>query len=59
MQMEGHGREYIGGGLLTDRTVGWFTSIYPVVFENLNGDLGHDLKDANRGMVHIHLPGHL
>ena len=29
IQMEGHGRENIGAELFTDRTIGWFTSIYP------------------------------
>ncbi len=53
VQMEGHGREYIGEGLLTDRTVGWFTSIYPVIFENLNGDLEHDLKTVKETLHRI------
>ncbi|MDO5447131.1 MAG: amino acid adenylation domain-containing protein, partial [Prevotellaceae bacterium] len=42
--MEGHGREPIHEPLVTDRTVGWFTSMYPVVVENLNGDIRHDLR---------------
>ncbi|MHA4812662.1 condensation domain-containing protein, partial [Flavitalea flava] len=29
--LEGHGREDIGQGLDTSRTVGWFTSLYPVL----------------------------
>ena len=33
MQMEGHGREDIGTELSIDRTVGWFTSAWPVVFD--------------------------
>ncbi|SFW51679.1 non-ribosomal peptide synthetase [Selenomonas ruminantium] len=43
LQLEGHGREYIGKELLTDRTIGWFTSIFPVVLEQLNGEAQHDL----------------
>ena len=43
LQLEGHGREYLGRELLTDRTIGWFTSIYPVVLENISGDAQHDL----------------
>ena len=31
VMLEGHGRENIGEPLYTDRTVGWFTSMYPVV----------------------------
>lgn len=29
--LEGHGRENIHKKILTDRTVGWFTSIYPII----------------------------
>ena len=43
VQFEGHGREDIGQGLVTDRTIGWFTSVYPVVIEGLTGDTGRDL----------------
>ena len=35
IQMEGHGRENFDDSLIIDRTVGWFTSIYPVVLTNL------------------------
>ena len=31
--MEGHGRENISEGIDTSRTVGWFTSLYPVLLE--------------------------
>ena len=31
--LEGHGREEIGEGLDVSRTVGWFTTMYPVVLE--------------------------
>ncbi|WP_249476658.1 condensation domain-containing protein, partial [Bacillus altitudinis] len=33
VQLEGHGREDILSGLDISRTVGWFTSMYPVVLE--------------------------
>ena len=39
VQLEGHGREDIGENLVTDRTVGWFTSIYPVILKNISGNL--------------------
>ena len=35
IQMEGHGREDIGAQLMIDRTVGWFTSIYPVIVDGI------------------------
>ena len=33
VDLEGHGREEIFSGLDTSRTVGWFTTIYPVLLE--------------------------
>ncbi|HVR07522.1 MAG TPA: condensation domain-containing protein, partial [Thermoanaerobaculia bacterium] len=30
LDLEGHGREDLGGGLDLTRTIGWFTAIYPV-----------------------------
>jgi non-ribosomal peptide synthase protein (TIGR01720 family) len=35
---EGHGREEIGAGLDVSRTVGWFTTVYPVRLEGLARD---------------------
>ena len=43
IQMEGHGREDIGQGLYLDRTIGWFTSMFPVVLENLGNNLDEDI----------------
>ena len=43
IQLEGHGREYLGKDLVTDRTVGWFTSLYPVVLEEISGEPEKDL----------------
>lgn len=37
IDLEGHGRADLFPGLDVSRTVGWFTSIYPVVFEVPNG----------------------
>ena len=39
VRMEGHGREEFINGLILDETVGWFTSIYPVLLEGLSEDL--------------------
>ncbi|WP_322016202.1 non-ribosomal peptide synthetase, partial [Paraburkholderia sp. J12] len=39
IDVEGHGREDIDQGLDVSRTVGWFTSVYPVKLEPV-GDLG-------------------
>ena len=39
VMLEGHGRENIGEPLYTDRTVGWFTSMFPVVLQQEGNDL--------------------
>ncbi len=36
--LEGHGREALVEGMDLTRTVGWFTSIYPVLFECRSGE---------------------
>jgi amino acid adenylation domain-containing protein/non-ribosomal peptide synthase protein (TIGR01720 family) len=33
LDLEGHGREEIGGDLDVSRTVGWFTALYPVLLD--------------------------
>ncbi|MEE8525225.1 MAG: amino acid adenylation domain-containing protein, partial [Thermoanaerobaculia bacterium] len=33
IDLEGHGRESIAAGLDVSRTVGWFTTVYPVLFD--------------------------
>lgn len=33
VRLEGHGREDIGASVDVTRTVGWFTSVYPVLFD--------------------------
>ncbi|RLJ72738.1 non-ribosomal peptide synthetase [Pedobacter alluvionis] len=38
VKLEGHGRENIGADLDVTRTVGWFTSAYPVKFEMSDRD---------------------
>lgn len=54
VQFEGHGREYIGRkSLLTDRTVGWFTSVYPVILENLDADIRKLLRTTKETMHRI------
>ncbi|GAA3438553.1 non-ribosomal peptide synthetase [Kutzneria kofuensis] len=43
VDLEGHGREDLFDGVDVSRTVGWFTSIFPVSLE-IDGDWGRDLK---------------
>ncbi|WP_301126983.1 non-ribosomal peptide synthetase [Streptomyces cacaoi] len=44
VDVEGHGREEAVVGLDVSRTVGWFTSIYPVALEAGEGDWGRDIR---------------
>ncbi len=44
IDMEGHGREDLGAGVDVSRTVGWFTSIYPVWLTSPRADTGADLS---------------
>jgi len=44
--VEGHGREGAASGLATDRTVGWFTTVYPVLY----GWEGSDVLQVLQGV---------
>ncbi|WP_103352219.1 non-ribosomal peptide synthetase [Amycolatopsis sp. CA-128772] len=46
VDVEGHGREDLFRGLDLSRTVGWFTSIFPVELTAAGGDWGEALKAA-------------
>ncbi|WP_211958824.1 non-ribosomal peptide synthetase, partial [Cupriavidus numazuensis] len=43
IELEGHGREDLGDGLDLSRTVGWFTSVYPVLLSPL-GEPGEAIR---------------
>lgn len=49
--MEGHGRESILDGVNINRTVGYFTSVYPVIITAAGDDLGAVIKQ-NRQWIH-------
>ncbi|MBR5773425.1 MAG: AMP-binding protein, partial [Clostridia bacterium] len=36
VELEAHGREQVGRPLATDRTVGWFTSVYPICLKTFD-----------------------
>ncbi|WP_055108692.1 non-ribosomal peptide synthetase [Paenibacillus ihumii] len=44
VSLEGHGREQLMAGVDLSRTVGWFTSLYPVVFRLQSSAIPHVIK---------------
>ncbi|NER52370.1 MAG: non-ribosomal peptide synthetase, partial [Symploca sp. SIO1A3] len=46
IDLEGHGREELFAGLDLSRTVGWFTSMFPVQLQRSSGDIGEVLKSV-------------
>jgi len=52
ISLEGHGREPIDLSLDTSRTVGWFTSVYPVRLE-LQSDIGSSLRFIKESLRQI------
>ena len=57
--LEGHGREDILPELDITRTVGWFTSMYPVMITMESGaDLSRKIKTVKEGLRNIPNQGH-
>ncbi|MGG4428707.1 amino acid adenylation domain-containing protein, partial [Bacillus velezensis] len=56
IQMEGHGREETVGSFDLGRTIGWFTSIYPVVLDELGTNIAQDIRNAKETLRRV--PGH-
>ncbi|ROR25864.1 non-ribosomal peptide synthase protein (TIGR01720 family)/amino acid adenylation domain-containing protein [Mobilisporobacter senegalensis] len=56
LQMEGHGREETVGSFDLGRTIGWFTSIYPVVLEELGTDIAQDIRNTKETLRRV--PAH-
>ncbi|MEU3648453.1 non-ribosomal peptide synthase/polyketide synthase [Lentzea sp. NPDC034063] len=50
VDLEGHGREEVLAGVDVSRTVGWFTSMFPVVLDGGTGDWGSTLKSVKEGL---------
>ncbi|MCG8317027.1 MAG: amino acid adenylation domain-containing protein, partial [Pseudomonadales bacterium] len=44
LDLEGHGREHISDSIDISRTVGWFTSIFPLILSVDHADLSHVIK---------------
>ncbi|MCW6011137.1 AMP-binding protein, partial [Micromonospora sp. CPCC 205371] len=52
VDVEGHGREDVGPDVDVSRTVGWFTSIYPVALA-AGGDLGAVLRETKERLRRV------
>ncbi|MGF7034440.1 amino acid adenylation domain-containing protein/non-ribosomal peptide synthase protein (TIGR01720 family) [Paenibacillus mucilaginosus] len=51
VNLEGHGREPIIPDMDITRTVGWFTSQFPVLLETgVDGDVGENIKQVKEGL---------
>ncbi len=57
IDLEGHGREYLGDNIDISRTVGWFTSLYPVVLPLNQGDEGAAIKATKEALRAIPAKG--
>lgn len=53
INFEGHGRETVSDKLDIGRTVGWFTSLYPVIIQDIGRDLGSDIKNIKKTLENI------
>jgi non-ribosomal peptide synthase protein (TIGR01720 family) len=54
VEMEGHGREAVPGGVNVTRTVGWFTSLYPVWLPVRRGmDVERRMEGVRRTMMQV------
>ena len=52
--MEGHGREYISHDLDTSKTVGWFTSLYPILLDTGDIATGADqIRSIKEQLRHV------
>jgi amino acid adenylation domain-containing protein/non-ribosomal peptide synthase protein (TIGR01720 family) len=52
--LEGHGRESILEGINVNRTVGWFTSVYPVLLEtSYESNLSRQIKEIKESLRRV------
>jgi len=50
VSLEGHGREGLIKGMNITRTIGWFTTVYPVVLNMKSGEIGYQIKTVKDGL---------
>ncbi|MFL5745688.1 MAG: amino acid adenylation domain-containing protein [Niastella sp.] len=56
IDLETHGRQDILPGVNFNRTIGWFTSIYPVLIEMQHGELKNTIRQVKETLRKV--PGH-
>lgn len=56
IRMEGHGREPVHTPIHIDRTIGWFTTVYPVVCTEIGREMQEDIKKVKENLRRI--PNH-
>jgi amino acid adenylation domain-containing protein/non-ribosomal peptide synthase protein (TIGR01720 family) len=57
VEMEGHGRDEEDDAMDLSRTVGWFTSVYPVRLEAVDGGPGEQLKATKERLRRVRRGG--
>src|SRR6185436_6387711 len=53
VDMEGHGREEVVEGVDLSRTIGWFTSVYPVLLELTGSDISTALQEVKEQLREV------
>jgi amino acid adenylation domain-containing protein/non-ribosomal peptide synthase protein (TIGR01720 family) len=53
INLEGHGRENVLDGVDISRTVGWFTSVFPVCLQDPQGGLANLIQQTKRTLADI------
>ncbi|MEM9296748.1 MAG: amino acid adenylation domain-containing protein [Bacteroidota bacterium] len=53
INLETHGRDNMFPGININRTIGWFTSMYPVILEKKGKDLGEIIKHVKEALRQV------
>jgi amino acid adenylation domain-containing protein/non-ribosomal peptide synthase protein (TIGR01720 family) len=57
INLEGHGREELFPEININRTVGWFTALYPVMLSKIPGDISQQIKNTKETLRKVHKKG--
>ncbi|MNZ80610.1 Gramicidin S synthase 1 [compost metagenome] len=57
VNMEGHGREEVIAGVDVNRTIGWFTTVYPVLFEVQKNDIETTIQTVKETLRRVPAKG--